>query len=85
MDYLAFIIIIFILIVLIVILNRSQTRIKNRHKIDAYRLLETPSPSPREVKDTIRGLKLYGGRWFKDQESIELIKRLQDKFGELIG
>ena len=85
MDYLAFILIILILIVLVVVLNRSQTRTKNKHKIDAYRLLETPSPSPKEVRDTIRGLKLYGGRWFRDRESMELINRLQDKFGELLG
>ena len=85
MDYFAFILIILILIVLAVILNRSQTKARDKYKIDAYRLLETPTPSPKEVRDTIKALKLYGGRWFKDKESIELIKRLHDKFGQLIG
>ena len=84
MDYLAFILIILILILLIVIINRSQTRSRDKHKIDAYRLLETPAPSAKEVKDTVKALKIYGGRWLKDKESIELVKRLQDKFGQLL-
>ena len=84
MDYAAFIIIILILIFLIIILNRIQTKTRDKHKIDAYRLLETPEPSAKEVRDTIKALKLYGGRWFKDKESVELVRRLQDKFGQLI-
>ena len=84
MDYLAFIIIILILILLIIILNRSQSRTRDKHKIDAYRLLETPAPSAKEVRDTVKALKLYGGRWLKDKESAELVERLQDKFGQLL-
>jgi hypothetical protein len=85
MDYFAFILIILILIILVVILNRSQTKTRDKYKIDAYRLLETPEPSAKEVRDTIKALKLYSGRWFKDKESVELVKRLQNKLGQLTG
>ena len=85
MDYFAFIIIILILIGLVIVLNRSQTRTRNKHKIDAYRLLESSTPSSKEVSDTIKGLKLYSGRWYKDKESVELVRRLQDKFSHLLG
>jgi len=84
MDYLAFVLIILILIVLIVVLNKSQSRTRDKYKIDAYKLLETSEPSPKEVKETIKALQLYGGRWRKDKESAELIRRLQEKFGQLL-
>jgi len=84
MDYVAFVLIILILIALIVVLNKSQSRTRDKYKIDAYKLLETSDPSSKEVKDTIKALKLYGGRWLKDKESVELIRRLQDKFGQLL-
>ena len=84
MDYFIFILVILILIVIVLILNRSQNRTRDKYKIDAYRLLETLAPSSKEVRDTVKGLKLYGGRWVKDKESVELVKRLQDKFGQLL-
>ena len=84
MDYFVFILVIIFLIVIALILNRSQNRTRDKYKIDAYRLLETPAPSSKEVRDAVKGLKLYGGRWVKDKESIELVKRLRDKFGQLL-
>ena len=84
MDYVAFVLIILILIALIIVLNKSQNRTRDKYKIDAYKLLETSDPSPKEVRDILKALKLYGGRWHKDKESAELIRRLQDKFGKLL-
>jgi hypothetical protein len=56
-----------------------DARTKRRHKQEAYKLLETPSPDTKEVKNAIKNLRLYGGRWHKDQESLQLIQRLQEK------
>ena len=67
-----------------VVLNKSQNRTRDKYKINAYKLLETSEPSAKEISDTIKALQLYGGRLRKDKESVELIKRLQDKFGQLL-
>ena len=67
-----------------VVLSRSQNRTRDKYKVDAYKLLETSDPSPKEVKDIIKALQLYGGRWHKDKESVELVRRLQSKFSQLL-
>ncbi|MCX7911618.1 MAG: hypothetical protein N2506_01445 [Dehalococcoidales bacterium] len=79
MDYLLFVLIIIGLILIIVFLNRIDRRTKARYKKTAYSLLEKPDCTPKELKDTIRGLRLYGGRWVKDKECTQLINRLIDK------
>ena len=79
MDYLYFVLIIFALVAIIFLLRRSEKRLKNKYKKDAYRLLETPNPGRGEIIKTIKYLRLYGGRWRKDKEFIELVKRLVDK------
>ena len=78
MDYLYFVLIIFALVAIIYLLGRSEKRLKNKYKKDAYRLLETPNPGRGEIIKTIKYLRLYGGRWRKDKEFIELVKRLVD-------
>jgi len=80
MDYLFFILIILALVLIIVLLNRTEKRIKARIKKTAYGLLETARPTPKEMKDTIKGLRLYGGRWFKDKECAQLVQRLLAKW-----
>lgn len=52
---------------------------KGQYKKDAYRLLKTSNPSLKRVKETIKGLNEYVGRWSKDEEAKELLKRLMDK------
>lgn len=79
MDIFYFILIIVILIAVIILLRRSDTRTKNKYRKAAYSLLEKSKPDPKELKDTIKYLRLYGGRWRKDKEFLELAKRLIDK------
>jgi hypothetical protein len=81
MDYFYFALIIIILVGIIVLISRYEKGIKTKHKKDAYGLLEEYHLDPKKVKDTIKGLRIYGGRWKKDKECVELVKRLQDKYG----
>jgi cbb3-type cytochrome oxidase subunit 3 len=85
MDYVYFILITLILVAIIYFLNRSEKKTKNKHKKEAYRLLDTPNPDQREIISTIKCLRLYGGRWRKDQEFIELIKRLAERLAIIEG
>lgn len=84
MDYVYFVLFILVLGGLIYLLSKIDARTKNKHKIDAYRLLENPDPNPRKVKDTVKGLRLYSGRLKKDKESAQLIKDLLEKHGHLL-
>lgn len=68
-----------VLVLLLGGLSKLDTRTKKKHKQAAYKLLETSSPDAKEVKNTIKNLRLYGGRWRKDKECLQLIQRLQDK------
>jgi hypothetical protein len=81
MDYFYFALIIIGLVAIIVLISRYEKGIKRRHIKDAYGLLETSDANPQKVIDTIKGLRLYGGRWRKDKECVQLVQRLQDKFG----
>ncbi len=85
MDYFIFILIILALVGTIFVLNRIEKGIKARYKKAAYGLLETNQPDPKEIKDTIKGLRLYGGRWFKDKECIQLVDRLLVKYGPVLS
>ena len=80
MDYFYFILFILALIAVLILLIRADRRTRSKYKKTAYRLLETANPDSKEVKDTIKGLRLYGGRIRKDKESVQLVNRLLDKF-----
>ena len=80
MDYLAFILFILALVGLFIFLRKLDAKDKNKFKKAAYNLLETSDPDPKEVKNTLRGLRLYGGKFRKDKEFMLLIKRLHDKY-----
>ena len=84
MEYFYFILCILALIAILFLLSKYDARVKNKYKKTAYRLLETSSPDAKEVRDTIKGLRLYGGRIRKDKETVELVKRLQEKFAKII-
>lgn len=84
MDYLYFALIIIALLSIIFLLNRLEKGIKAKYKKTAYGLLEKASSDPREVKDTIKGLRLYGGRLFKDKECVQLVNRLLIKYRPLL-
>lgn len=83
MDYFVFILIILALLGIMFLLNRFEKGIKAKYKKAAYGLLETSRPDPKVLRETIRGLRLYGGRWFKDKECTQLVDRLRVKFGSL--
>jgi hypothetical protein len=83
MDYFYFALIILVLAGLMYFLMRVEKRTKNKYKKTAYVLLETERPDPKELRDTILGLRLYGGRWFKDKECTQLVARLQLKYESL--
>ncbi len=79
MDYVWFILFILFLVLILFLLNKMDRITKRKHLDAAYSLLETENPDPIEIKKTIKGLRLYGGRLRKNQEFMELIKQLQDK------
>jgi hypothetical protein len=79
MDYVIFALIIIGLVLVIILLNRVEKRTKLNIKKTAYTLLEAVDPTPKDIKDAIKGLRLYGGRFRKDKECVELVKRLIDK------
>ena len=79
MDYIYLALFIIVLALLLFGLNKLDARTKKRHKQAAYKLLETSSPDAKEVKNMIKALRLYGGRWKKDKECIQLVERLQNK------
>jgi hypothetical protein len=85
MEYLWFVLIIIVLLLALVGLNKIDKREKNKYRKAAYTLLETVNPDLKEIKNTIKGLRLYGGRWRKDQEFVQLVKRLQDKINGITG
>jgi hypothetical protein len=83
-DYFSFVLVILAIVGIIYLLSRFDKRIKVRYKKTAYSLLDEERPDLKKVKDTIKGLRLYGGRWFKDKECVQLVARLQDKYGSLL-
>jgi hypothetical protein len=84
MDYFIYILIILALIAAAFYIRKIDIRTKNKHKKDAYRLLETSAPSPKEIKDTIKALRLYSGHIIRDKEAVQLINSLLDKHGHLL-
>ncbi len=79
MDLFIFILIIIVLALIIYLLNRIEKKTKLNYKKTAYQLLEGINPTPKEIKDTIKGLRLYGGRIRKDKECVQLVQRLLEK------
>ena len=83
MDYFYFGLIILGLVAIMYLLIRFEKGTKLKYKKTAYDLLENAKPGPQEIRATIKGLRLYGGRWFKDKEAYQLIERLQIKYDSL--
>ena len=82
MDYVYIALFVIAMVAALVGITKLDARTKKKYKQDAYRLLETKDLEPKKVKDTIKGLRLYGGRWHKDKECQQLVQRLQDKLGQ---
>jgi len=83
MDYLYFFLIVFGLVAIMYLLIRLEKGTKMKYKKTAYSLLEATKPGAKEIRDTIKGLRIYGGRWFKDKEAYQLVERLQIKYDSL--
>jgi hypothetical protein len=79
MDYVYSALFIIALILALVGLNKLDARTKKKHKQQAYRLLDMNDPDPKDVKNMIKVLRLYGGHWRKDKECVQLVQRLQEK------
>jgi hypothetical protein len=78
-DYFFFVGIILVLGGASFLLNRLEKRTKNKVKKEAYRLLDSPDAKRDEIIKSIKMIRLYGGRWFKDKEFKQLADRLIDK------
>ena len=65
------------LVLALVGLNKLDARTKMKYKKEAYKLLEDSAPDAKKVKDTIKGLRMYSGKWRKDKESVILVEKLQ--------
>ena len=76
--------IILALIGIMIFLSRLDTRTKNKYKTSAYEMLEMSDPDRKQLKECIKGLRLYGGRIKKDKEARELVTRLLQKHGSLL-
>jgi hypothetical protein len=84
-SYFTFVLIVVALCVAWWALNRMDKRTKNRYKKDAYRLLDQSECTKKEVTYTIKMLRLYGGRFKKDKEFVQLVNRLIDKLDQIDG
>ncbi|MEE8193999.1 MAG: hypothetical protein V3T73_00675, partial [Dehalococcoidales bacterium] len=72
-----------IILIVLVIGPFIVSKAKKKYKKDAYRLLKKSDPSSKDIKETIKALNRYIGRWSKDEEAAQLIKRLMDKLDQL--
>jgi hypothetical protein len=79
MDVLYFGVFVLVLVLGLVGLSKLDAKTKKKYKQDAYKLLEDSGADIKKVKDTIKGLRLYGGRFHKDKECRILVQKLQDK------
>jgi hypothetical protein len=84
MDIAIFILIIVALIGLFIVLMQWESRIKRRYKEKAISLLNMNDPNPKDVRETIKNLRLYVGKIRKDKEAQKLVGNLQDKYGHLL-
>lgn len=83
MDYVYFALMIVALGVASWLLQRADKKTKNKYKIEAYKLLDAPDATPDAIKKNIKMLRLYGGRFRKDKEFIQLTDRLIAKLDEI--
>jgi len=79
MDYFYFFLLLAFLAGALFLLFRLEGREKRRQRKAAYNLLERRDASAREIKQALKSLRLYGGRWRKDKEFIQLIARLEER------
>jgi hypothetical protein len=82
-SYFWFAVIVIALIAAWFMLNRMDKKTKNKYKKDAYRLLDEPSATVKEITYTIKMLRLYGGRFRKDKEFVQLVNRLIEKLEKM--
>jgi hypothetical protein len=85
MDYFYFALIVLALVAGWYLLNRMDKRTKNHYKKDAYRILDTNDASREEIRKTIKMLRLYGGRFRKDKEFVQLVNKLIDRLDKIEG
>ena len=85
LDIVSLVLLILILGSLTYLLHRMDVSAKNKHKMTAYNLLDEKNPDPKKIKDSIKILRLYGGRWHKDPEFVELIRLLHDLLEKVEG
>jgi len=79
----AIIIILVLFVVLLIGLRIVLSKAKKEYKKDAYRLLDKSNTNTKDIKETIKALNNYVGRWKKDEEAAQLIKRLMDKLEQM--
>jgi hypothetical protein len=82
-DIVSFILIVLALVAIMYLLHRSEVRTKNKYKLTAYSLLEEKNPDPVKVRETIKYLLIYGGRFRKDHEFAQLDILLCDLLREV--
>jgi predicted alpha-1,6-mannanase (GH76 family) len=83
MEYVIFILLLIFLVAALLLIRKLDTRTKNKHRQEAYNLLKNSNASAREIKETLKGLQLYGGRWRRNKEFAELIRSLSDKLNNV--
>lgn len=83
MDITFIVLFIVALIAIFYLLMRWEGSIKRDYKEKAITLLAAKDPDLKEVKDTIKHLRLYSGRIIKDKEAIQLSDQLRARFGNL--
>ena len=83
MDYVYFALVIIALVAASYLLNRADKKTKNKYKLEAYKLLDMPDATPDAIKKNIKMLRLYGGRFRKDKEFMQLIDRLIAKLDKI--
>jgi hypothetical protein len=79
MDYLYFFLLMAFLGGLLAFLFRLEKQAKRQQRRAAYDLLEKKDASAKEIKQALKGLRLYGGRWRKDKEFLQIIIRLEER------
>ena len=82
-EIIIFVLIILALVAAIWLLNRSEKKTKNKWKLTAYNLLEEKNPDPNKVKETIKFIRIYQGRFNKDPEFAQLDNLLCDLYRDV--
>jgi hypothetical protein len=85
MQYVIFSLVVLVLVGLLFIVRWTDNNAKNKYRRDAYKLLDSPAPDPAMIKKTMKGLHIYGGRWRRDKEFAQLIRRLSEKLDSING